>query len=87
MTDFLTELREIQIPEDIIHRIATHFRGSPIYVRKTNDTAIAFRNTNIYREFNGKNMRHICQKYDLSAQHIHRIIKAEQHKHQHDLFT
>ena len=71
--DFLSELRDINIPESIIEQIANHFGGNPVYVPKRKKD-IATRNTQIYSEFNGKNHIYLCRKHNLSYQQVCRII-------------
>lgn len=85
--NFLTELRDLDIPESIIQKISHHFGGNPVYIPKPNKVDFSDRNTQIYRDFNGKNTLHLSQKYDLCYQQILKIIKVERQKRQGDLFT
>ncbi len=74
--NFLTELRAIGIPENIILKIHNHFEGSPCYVPKVTADLPA-RNAQIYRDFNGKNVFLLVKKYKLCYQQIHKIIARE----------
>lgn len=85
--NFLTELRDINIPESIIQQIANHFGGNPVYVPKPSKVDFGDRNAKIYRDFNGKNTLHLSRKYDLCYQQICKIIRLERKKHQYDLFA
>ena len=84
---FLTELRDLDIPESVIQKIHRNFGGNSFYVPKPNKPDLSQRNSQIYAKFNGKNFRQLSREFDLSAQHIHKIIKDERRKHQHDLFA
>lgn len=85
--DFLSELRDINIPESIIQKIARHFGGNPVYIPKPKKVDFNDRNAQIYRDFNGKNTLHLSQKYDLCYQQICKIIRNERKKRQGDLFA
>jgi Mor family transcriptional regulator len=101
MTNFLSEMREFLARELKVHSIESkiadnisssvvikfrqNYGGMPIYIHKSNDNSE--RNVQIYREFNGKNMRHICHKYDLCYQQVCKIIRNERKKRQGDLFA
>lgn len=62
-----------------------------IYFPKNLLGRVSERDMQIYKEFNGKNHVELARKYDLTVQHIYRIVKevgmAERAKNQGDLFV
>jgi Mor family transcriptional regulator len=100
--DFLSELRELleselkhnsidlqtaeKISDTITIKIRKTYSGQPFYIqKKTRDNSI--RNAEIYRRFNGRNLRQICREYDLCYQQVCKIIKIERKERQRDLFA
>lgn len=51
--------------------------GQQIYIRTAD---VAQRNRAIVAMFNGRNLRDVCRKHDLSATQVRRIIKAARKK-------
>jgi Mor family transcriptional regulator len=101
MSDFLVDIREFiarelqaneidpQKAQMISANVEITFRrnygGAPIYIKKSENHGD--RNAEIYKAFNGRNMRHLCQTYDLCYQQVYKIIKLERKKRQGDLFA
>ncbi len=87
MSTFLTELRALEIPDDIIEKLKHHFNGASLYIPKPESKSLdekAQRNTEIYLNFDGKNSRHIRKEYNLSASQICRIIRNQRVLRQRD---
>lgn len=64
--------------------------GGNLYICKGLAYEIALRDQEIYRRFNGDNHDWLAREYDLTVQHIYRIVKrvgaAERAKRQSDMF-
>ena len=78
MSKFLTELRDLEIPTEIIDKLTHHFNGASVYIPKPESKSQDEkhqRNSEIYQNFDGKNSYHLRRKYNLSASQLYRIIK------------
>lgn len=91
-TELLTDLAERisthligqQIPEEIALKIgseisiemAAYWGGQLIYFPKGKFVLLSKRDRLIYAEFTGHNQKELARKFDVSEQHIYRIIKA-----------
>jgi Mor family transcriptional regulator len=78
--DFLTELRDLDIPENIIKKIELHFGGNPVYIPKIKAVDINKRNAEICRRFNGKNHADLVREFSLCYQQICKILAADRRK-------
>ncbi len=73
--NFIEELHYLEIPENLIVKIHNHFGGCPVYIPKIKKVDLISRNAEICRRFTGRNYRQLSSEYNLSGQHIHKIIK------------
>lgn len=64
----------------IAARCAEHIRkkwgGMMVYIAKGREYEISQRDAEIYRRFTGRNHAVLCRDYDISLQHLYRILKA-----------
>lgn len=71
--------------------MAQHWGGQNLYFPKNYFGRLSARDQEIWEKFNGKNHVELAAEYDLTVQHIYRIVKeaAEYHqaKNQADLFS
>ena len=67
-----------------------HWGGGLLYICKGQHYEISLRDQEIFRRFNGENHDWLAQEYDLTLQHVYRIVKrvgaAERAKRQSSLF-
>lgn len=72
---------QIQIIEliglDNFVKICEYAGGENIYFPSMRSTKITIRNSNIKKEFNGKNYKFLSQKYHICERHIRRIINSK----------
>lgn len=72
MANFITELRVLNIPEELIQKIANHFGGEQIYMPKK---SLRMRNNQIEQDYkNGVSVPELSKIYDLTTRRIHDII-------------
>lgn len=64
------------IGDEIAVEMAAYWGGQLIYFPKGKFLILSKRDRQIYAEFNGHNVKELARKYDVSEQHIYRIIKA-----------
>jgi Mor family transcriptional regulator len=87
MSNFLTELRNLEIPENIILQLTKHFGGMSVYIPKSDkktQAVQAARNNEIYHRFTGHNAPKLARQYDLTVSTICRIIKKKRLEKQRD---
>ena len=81
----------VEVSKKLTHHLASNWGGQLIYFPKNLLGRVSERDLKIYKEFNGKNHVELARKYDLTVQHIYRIVKevgmAERAKNQGDLFV
>lgn len=58
-----------------VSAIARQFQKCMIYIPSSNLALIAIKRAEICAEFDGTNVRELALKYDVSIQHIYRVIK------------
>jgi len=63
------------LAEPIVNGLKKRFSGQEIYIAKNEKTDILERNSNIRREFNGRNLAEVMKKYDLSKPAIYKICR------------
>lgn len=63
--------------EIAVRAICSTFRGSQLYIPFNAATERAFLHARIFAEFDGHNQHELCRKYEMSVQHIYRIIKKQ----------
>lgn len=67
-----------------------HWGGGLLYICKGQHYEISLRDQEIFRRFNGENHDWLAREYDLTVQHVYRIVKrvgaAERAKRQSSLF-
>jgi Mor family transcriptional regulator len=73
-----------EIAAKVINKIIAVYGGQQLYIPKR--LSCINRDKQIFENFDGKNLRELCRKYDLSAQHVYKIIRQERIKKQIDLF-
>lgn len=70
--------------------MAHYFGGKSVYLPTGDVLKDALRNTQIYHEFNGKNVAELVSKYRLSESHIYAILREQRallrKRYQRDLF-
>lgn len=75
---------------DIAQRLNDHWGGGNLYICKGIHYDISLRDQAIYQRFNGENHDWLATEYDLTVQHIYRILKrvgeSERAKRQAGLF-
>lgn len=80
-----------RIAWDVTRHLNTYWGGGHLYICKGLHYEISRRDAEIYRRFNGENHDWLATEYDLTVQHIYRIVKrvgqAERNKRQPVLFT
>lgn len=81
----------VEVSKKLSHYLTSNWGGQLIYFPKNLLGRVSERDLKIYKEFNGKNHVELARKYDLTVQHIYRIVKevglAERAKNQGDLFV
>ena len=81
----------VEVSKKLSHHLTSNWGGQLIYLPKNLLGRVSERDLKIYKEFNGKNHVELARKYDLTVQHIYRIVKevgmAERAKNQGDLFV
>ncbi len=90
LADHLADLahRKLDIPkdkakafaEDATAHIADLWGGQILYIPKDMAGRIYSRDAKIYAEFVGDNHAELAREYDLSFQHVHRIIRKERER-------
>ena len=65
-----------QIGDEIAIEMAAYWGGQLIYFPKGKFVLLSKRDRLIYFEFTGRNQKDLARKFDVSEQHIYRIIKA-----------
>lgn len=65
-----------QIGDEIATQMAAYWGGQLIYFPKGKFVLLSKRDRLIYAEFTGHNQKDLARKFDVSEQHIYRIIKA-----------
>ena len=88
----------LQIDPELAHTIGvqvagyitSNWGGQLIYIPKNHSGQLSSRDLEIYAAFNGRNHTLLAKKYDLTVQHIYRIVKEvgerEYAKRQNPLF-
>ena len=58
-------------------KVIAHYSGETIYVPKYTNMLLGLRNRLIQKEFDGRNLRALAAKYNLSTKHIRNIISKK----------
>ncbi|HIF9532283.1 TPA: Mor transcription activator family protein [Photobacterium damselae] len=70
--------------------LCKNFGGVQFYLPRGSQLDIAVQNLKIWNEFKGNNVKELARKYEVSEQHIYRILakmrKSEFKRTQYDLF-
>lgn len=82
------------LPEDKAYDIAVQlsddlrqdFGGELFYMPKGQDYDTIIKHHQIFKEFNGANHQELSKKYNLSVQHLYRVLKKYQDLRQPQLF-
>ena len=53
------------------------FRGAQVYIPLSAATERALLHARIFAEFDGENQQELSRKYEMSVQHVYRIIKKQ----------
>lgn len=85
--ELFEELKIRGVSQSILNSVWKLFSGCPVYITKFREMSIEERNERIYNEFNGRNIRELAIKYDLSYSRTCRVINAEIDKRQNDVFS
>lgn len=56
-------------------RLCEYTKGDMIYIPKTDTILAAARNRRIKKEYNGHNIKALCEKYDLTPRQMVNVIK------------
>ena len=76
---------------DMAKIIAKRWGGQSVYIPKNLASFITERDYRVWKDFNGKNIRELARKYNLSEQWIYAIVgrvqKLESKRRQPDLFS
>lgn len=70
--NFIEELKQLQIDNEVISVINRHFAGESVYIPKL---PLSTRNAQIWHEFNGRNGTELARKYKLTRRHINLICR------------
>ena len=83
------EVLDVSTAEKVIDSIIRNFKGTSVYFPKTeyDPDKSDERNHEIYKMYNGSNMRAVARKFELSSRRIFAIIKVESDKAQKDCFS
>lgn len=65
-----------RLGEEIAMDMATHWGGQLIYFPKGTFVRLSRRDRDIYSQFTGNNHKELSRKFNVSEQHIYRIVKA-----------
>lgn len=83
--------KAVEVSKKLTYHLTRNWGGQLIYFPKNHAGRITERDMQVYRDFNGKNHAELAVRYDLTVQHIYRIVKevgmAERAKRQTDLFV
>lgn len=71
----LDEESAASIGRSVAEDMAQHWGGQLIYFPKGKFLILSKRDRQIYAEFNGRNHSDLARRYDVSIQHIYRIVK------------
>ena len=63
--------------EEAVENIRINFGGEMVYIGKGKAYDINKRDARVWNDFNGKNHKELCRKYDISIQQVYKIIKAK----------
>ena len=61
------------------------FGGTSIYIPKEKELLKNFQHNEIFQEFDGRNIKELAKKYDLSERTIYRIIEKCKEKEKNNL--
>ncbi len=75
LQEHIGEDRAADIGQAVAEDMAQHWGGQLVYFPKGKFLILSKRDRHIYAEFNGRNHADLARKYDVSVQHIYRIIK------------
>lgn len=64
------------VGKDVVGGLVDHWRGQQIYIPKTLPGALNERDHQLYREYNGRNLKEMIAKYELSQGRILAIVAA-----------
>ena len=62
------------------------FGGQMFYMPKGQELDTLIKHHQIFREFNGRNQEELSRKYNISVQHLYRVMKKLQKLRQPELF-
>ncbi|HEZ0652844.1 TPA: Mor transcription activator family protein [Neisseria meningitidis] len=81
----------VEVSKKLSRHLTGNWGGQLIYFPKNLLGRVSERDMRIYKEFDGKNHAELARRYDLTVQHVYRIVKevgmAERAKNQADLFS
>jgi len=55
-------------------RVREQWSGMSFYIPKARDWMLSKRDNEIYRRFNGENIKQLCREYGLSEQRLYQVI-------------
>lgn len=73
---YVDESTARQIAEDIATDMASHWGGQLIYFPKGKFALLSKRDREIFSKFTGHNHKDLSREFDVSEQHIYRIVKS-----------
>lgn len=66
------------LARQVADRITDEMGGGQVYITHNNTLAARDRAREIYRKFNGRNVRNLAREYKLSERRIYKIIELQQ---------
>jgi Mor family transcriptional regulator len=81
----ISEMKRAGLPDSQVYELASkltlaiaiYMGGQQIYLPAGNRLKIAIRDTLIYAEFNGRNLKHLCKKYRLAQTALYGVLKSQ----------
>ena len=73
--------RAEQIAYDATDNVRQHFGGINVFIPKDKSLDRMARNSEIFRQFTGGNHEELALKFDMSIQHIYRVVERARAAH------
>lgn len=86
LKNIVNEITKTDCGEDVAREVINMYGGANIYVNKNLQEMYNAKHEQIYKEFNGKNVKALAQKYNLSEQAIYRSLRIAHSNKQLKLF-
>ena len=78
----------MQLSKKITEKLCLRYGGIPLYLPKLKrNKDLNPRNALMWSKFNGRNHHDLCREFNLSYQHVCKIIEQQRKKNQMDIFA